>query len=214
MQNVDSAFHDTQSFVNRFSGSNHSLFLNINIQSLNSKHDKLKNFVLSLTNKNIQIDLIALQETWAIKHPQLLDIPGFQPLVFTNRNKGRGGGIGFYIRNGINFTINKELSTFVDKTFESLTLDISLTNNNSLKHLSVTNIYRSPSLINSLPTNEQMENFHDKFDDLLTKLSNKNTDAYLFLDSNINPLISPTLLTLASLSPTLGLLEFKTRLPH
>ena len=55
-----------------------------------------------------------------------------------------------------------------------------------MKHLSVTNIYRSPSLINGLPTNEQMENFHDNFDDLLSKLSNRNTDAYLFLDSNIN----------------------------
>ena len=80
------------------------------IQSLQSKHEKLKNFILTLANKNVQIDLIALQETWTIKHPQLLDIPGFQPLIFTNRKKGRGGGAGFYIRTGINYTINNELS--------------------------------------------------------------------------------------------------------
>ena len=39
-----------------------------------------------MTNNNIQIDLIALQETWSIKHPQLLDIPGFQQLVYKNRS--------------------------------------------------------------------------------------------------------------------------------
>ena len=89
---VDSAFHDTNSIIKKFSGSSRPLFLNINIQSLNSKYEKLKNFVLSLTNKNIQIDLISLQETWTIKHPQLLVIPGFQPLIFTNRMRGRGGG--------------------------------------------------------------------------------------------------------------------------
>ena len=89
---IDSTFVDTQSFINKFKNSHHPLFLNINIQSLNSKYEKLKNFILTLSNNNIQIDLIAMQETWFIKHPQLLDIPGFQPLIFTNRKRGRGGG--------------------------------------------------------------------------------------------------------------------------
>ena len=67
---VDSAFHDTNSIISKFSNSNRPLFLNINIQSLQSKHEKLKNFILTLVNKNVQVDLIALQETWTIKHPQ------------------------------------------------------------------------------------------------------------------------------------------------
>ena len=94
---VDSLFHDMPSIISKFSNTCRPLFLNINIQSLNSKYEKLKNFILTLTNKNVSIDLISLQETWSIKHPRLLDIPGFQPLIFTNRNRGRGDGIGFYI---------------------------------------------------------------------------------------------------------------------
>ena len=180
---VDSAFHDTNSIIRKFSSHNSPLFLNINIQSLQSKHEKLKNLILTLVNKNVQIDLIALQETWTIKHPQLLDIPGFQPLIFTNRKRGRGGGVGFYIRSGINYTINNELSVFIDKTFESLTLDISYSNN---RQCSISNIYRSPTLLEGLPSNEQMDNFHAKFDELLSKLSNRKLDAYVFLDSNIN----------------------------
>ena len=170
----------------KFANSTRPLFLNINIQSLNSKHEKLKNFILSLTNKNIQIDLISLQETWAIKQPQLLDIPGFQPLIFTNRKRGRGGGVGFYLRNGISYKVNKENSVFIDKIFESLSLDISFTSNSSLKQLSVTNIYRSPTALDNQPATEQMVTFHEKFDDLLTNLNNLNIDAYVFLDSNIN----------------------------
>ena len=87
---VDSLFHDMPSIISKFSNTCRPLFLNINIQSLNSKYEKLKNVILTLTNKNVSIDLISLQETWSIKHPRLLDIPGFQPLIFTNRNRGRG----------------------------------------------------------------------------------------------------------------------------
>ena len=36
-----------------------------------SKHDKLKDYIVRLLNCDIQIDLIALQETWTIKHPTL-----------------------------------------------------------------------------------------------------------------------------------------------
>ena len=92
---IDSQFYDTDSFITKFSNHNKPIFLNINIQSLNSKYEKLKNFVLTLTNANINIDVIAIQETWLVKYPHLLLIPGFQPLTYINRNRGRGGGVGF-----------------------------------------------------------------------------------------------------------------------
>ena len=47
-----------------------------------SKHDKLKDYIVRLLNCDIQIDLIALQETWTIKHPNLVSIPGFQKIVY------------------------------------------------------------------------------------------------------------------------------------
>ena len=183
---IDSSFYDPHSFISKFSGSAKPLFLNINIQSLNSKFEKLKNFVLSLINGNVHVDIIALQETWCIKHPDLLDIPGFQPLIFRNRKRGRGGGIGYYIRNGISYSVNVDLSPFVDKIFESLSLDISYTYGDNQKQFTVSNIYRSPSPTNGLTANEQFDDFHSKFDDLLSKLSNKKVDVYVFLDSNIN----------------------------
>ena len=69
--NIDSIFYDMDSFIKKFSNSKSPLFMNLNVQSLNSKHEKLKNFVLALSNKGIVIDIIAIQETWSIKYPEL-----------------------------------------------------------------------------------------------------------------------------------------------
>ena len=68
----------------------------------------------------------------------------------------------------------------------SLSLDISYTYGDNQKQFTVSNIYRSPSPTNGLTANEQFDDFHSKFDDLLSKLSNKKVDVYVFLDSNIN----------------------------
>ena len=82
-----------------------------------SKHDKLKDYIVRLLNLDIQIDLIALQETWTIKHPNLVSIPGFQKIVYKNRKNGRGGGVGFYIRDGLHYSIIETQAGFHDKLF-------------------------------------------------------------------------------------------------
>ena len=92
---MDSFFYDSESFLNKFRNSDKPIFLNLNVQSLMSKHEKLKDFIVRLTNNGLQIDVIALQETWNVKDTNLVAIPGFQKLVFCNRKTGRGGGVGF-----------------------------------------------------------------------------------------------------------------------
>ena len=176
---IDSAFYSQSDLITKFKTSDKSLFLNLNVQSLNSKFEKLKSFILNLTNNGLVIDIIAMQETWTIRYPNLLSIPGFQPLIYTNRNKGRGGGVGFYIRTGLNYKIVTDLSPFHDKTLETMTLDISYTSDNHTKHFLVTSLYRSPSC-------QDMDRFSDKLDNLLSDLSNRNLDSYIFTDSNLN----------------------------
>ena len=136
------------------------------------------------------IDIIALQETWLIKYPHLLLIPGFQPLIYINRKKGRGGGVGFFVKNGLSAQIADNMTYNIDKIFEALTLDISYTNTQIRRHYIVSNIYRSPTAILGLTNSQQHDQFLDKFDTLLTDLNNCNKDAYVFLDSNINLLNS------------------------
>ena len=183
---MDSLFYDSESFCKRFRNSDKPVFLNLNVQSLTSKHEKLKDFIVRLTNKGVQIDLIALQETWNIKYANLIPIPGFQKLVFKNRLTGRGGGVGFYIREGIHYKIIENVAGWQDKLFESISLKLTYTSNKGTKNFLVSSCYRSPTSVNGYTLNQQYEIFINKLDILLNELSAANIDSYVFLDSNIN----------------------------
>ena len=95
---IDSKFHDLDSFIINPSIVTAPVFLSINVQSLNSKHANLNEFILELLSKGINIEIIALQEIWNIDNLQSLSIEGFHPLIFKQRVGMRGGGVGFYIK--------------------------------------------------------------------------------------------------------------------
>jgi hypothetical protein len=91
---VQSKFYDLDSFNTSFVDSKQPILLSINIQSLNAKFEGLKAILNLINSKNVQVDVIALQETWHIKYSNLLSIPGYHNLFFKNRVRGRGGGGG------------------------------------------------------------------------------------------------------------------------
>jgi hypothetical protein len=53
---------------------------------------------------------------------------------------GRGGGVGFYVRDDVSFKTIEDLSVFIPKIFESLTIELII----NKKKLSVTSVYRPP----------------------------------------------------------------------
>ncbi len=60
--NIDSKFHDPDSFSSFYRNTTSPIFLNLNVQSLPSKYENIKQTLLSFTNKNIHIPVIAVQE--------------------------------------------------------------------------------------------------------------------------------------------------------
>jgi hypothetical protein len=90
--NTISKFYAIKTFSNNFGTVKQPLILSLNVQSVNAKHDKLKEFILMLEKENVIIDGIALQETWNIKYPKLVSLPGYQNVCFKNREQGRRGG--------------------------------------------------------------------------------------------------------------------------
>jgi hypothetical protein len=82
----DSKYYDNDSFITTFSNSTGSIFLSLNTCSLMSKFSSSSNLLLNLTNKNLNIEVLALQETWAIPHPDLLTVPGFKLITKTRTN--------------------------------------------------------------------------------------------------------------------------------
>ena len=170
---IKSLYYDISSLEANFSNSSNLILASLNIQSLMSKHSDLKNFLLETSAKNIPIDILALQETWSIHHPHLVNIPGFNFI----HHQRRGGGIGFYIREKLTFELVNEYSFFIPKIFECLSIAITINNKRTI----FSSIYRSPS-----SNAADMQIFLSHLDNLLFNLSSSNLAAYICLDSNIN----------------------------
>jgi hypothetical protein len=179
--NVDSLYYDQPAFINKYKNHTQPLFISLNTQSLYSKHANLKSLLLDLRNSCVKIDILALQETWNIPYTELVQIPDY---TFTHkqRTSSRGGGVGFYIRNDISYKIVSELSHFTANIFESLTIEAKVSNKTYL----LTSIYRSPNPPRNITAQEQMLQFNNHLDTLLTAISRRKLNAYIFLDSNIN----------------------------
>ncbi len=105
---------------------NDPIFLSINVQSLNSKFEKLRDFLNNLSELNLNIAAVALQELWQLPHPDLFKINNFE-LITKLRPKGRGGGVGFYVREDLLPKIIYNLSYFIEGVFECISIEISIT---------------------------------------------------------------------------------------
>ncbi len=100
--NLSSKFYDLDTLSSLCSKEKSAIYLSINIQSLMSKHEQLSMELNDLKQKNVNVDVIAIQETWDLRYPELVPLDGFNPIIFKKRRDMRGGGVGFYVRTGLN----------------------------------------------------------------------------------------------------------------
>jgi hypothetical protein len=179
---LNSTYSDLDSFSLKFKNSTDPIILSLNVQSLNSKYNGLKEIAVGLQHANIPVYIFILQETWNIKFPDRLQLPGYQNVVFRTREGMRGGGVGIYIRNGLSFKERKDLENYSQKTFENLSLEILYPNHSII----ISNIYRSPNPPSNMTSSEHFDSFLETLDSHLAKISELNKPAYIFTDSNIN----------------------------
>ena len=107
----------------------------LNIQSLRNKVDLLKAFFI-----NCKFDIFSLSETWLngnIEDNEIL-IDGFK-ICRLDRQLKPGGGVLFYIRDGLNF---KEISEFKNNGTEALWIEVNLPHT---KPLLIGTVYRPPN---------------------------------------------------------------------
>ena len=82
--------------------------LNCNIRSIQANFD---NLVQLLNDLNYPFNIISLSETWLRSNEQIsnLDLPGYSFL--SQPTTQRAGGVGLYIRNGIQFSVRHDLTS-------------------------------------------------------------------------------------------------------
>ena len=180
---IDGKFHDINSLLQLKDIHDSPVYISINVQSLNSKFECLCNFMSELSESNINVEILAIQECWKVEYPELLIIPGYHPFIFKQREGMRGGGVGFFIKSYITFEIVPTCSYFESKIFESITLLLSHPSNFKLY---VTSLYRSNGTLPNISQTEQRNRFNHHLDDLLLKLSQKRQKSFIFSDSNID----------------------------
>ena len=118
---------------------------------------------LILLIKEYPYDVITMSETWLKNNPHLLNyvtIPGYSN-IFRNRDYIRGGGVGVYLRDAIDFKRRTDIEN-IEPELEHIWLEIPGRNRHSKSLLGV--MYRS----------ERMQNFQtwiDKTENLFSQLN-------------------------------------------
>jgi len=123
---INCNYFDESTFISKLENCKEFILLSANIQSLSSKFSKPVEFISMLKSKNIILDLIALQEIWNVTDPNLFNIPGYQKIVIKTRLNSRGGGVGFYVKEGIKFRVVENLSIFNEKVLNPFVYRLNL----------------------------------------------------------------------------------------
>lgn len=102
--------------------------------------------------------------------------------VYKARKSGRGGGVAFYIREGLSFKIIEKLSIFEENVFENLVVEITLPKQ---KSTIFSCIYR-PNNHKTLTPNEQINEFLNIFAKHAESLSSLKLPTYILSDTNLD----------------------------
>jgi len=164
--------------------SNKFTTLSLNIQSLSSKFNELSEFINELSNTNSSPDVICLQETWNVLDGSLFPLNDYQQLIFNNRNNSRGGGVGIYVKNHLTVKVLSKYSIFLERSFESLFVEITLASN---KKIVIGSVYCPPKTP-GLTFTKQFEQFSETLYNLLAEIGNVYENVFVYGDFNLNVL--------------------------
>ena len=119
-----------------------------------------------VTNLKCQISTIRFRTS-----PDTFNIANYH-MIHADRKKGRGGGVAMYINFQLKYKIRKDI--YIDG-IENLFIEI---DNKYGKNIIVGTLYRPPS--------NNINNFIDKLDEELDKMSRENKHIYIMGDFNID----------------------------
>ena len=210
--NISCNYMCENEFISTFANNTKPSVLSINVQSLPAKFNDLCEFINSLKVSNCAPDIICLQEIWKLPNDDFFNIEGFHPLVYKSRsNSVQGGGVGIFVSNKLSFSVNDELSIFVDRILESIFVDVSI----NAKKFTIGSLYRPGTTHTNLSANEQFSQFIELFSSISECATSKPYPFYIFGDTNIDCLkynSSPNSTEFIDLLFSHGLLQIVTKL--
>ena len=150
--------------------------LHVNIHSLPSKFEQLKDLIYRLSECGVNVQFILLCETFLVEaNARCYPIPGYN-FIYRNRTSTSRGGVAMYIATDFNYKERPDLSVNVDGEFESIFAEIKVKDGNH--NLIIGEIYRVPG------TNETES--IARFEEVITSISQTNNDVIIGTDQNFD----------------------------
>ena len=134
---ANSSYYTLQQFIDNVHKSKDLSIIHINCRSLNANFADLK---ILLETLDFSFDVIGLTETWLNEsNADVFQLEGYD-FYHKNRVTKHGGGVAFFIKSIINYTIIEQLTVDVEDVFECLTVKLLLKTQTIVSCL-----YRKPS---------------------------------------------------------------------
>ena len=134
---ASSSYYTLQQFIDNVHKSKDLSIIHINCRSLNANFTDLK---ILLETLDFSFDVIGLTETWLNEsNADVFHLEGYD-FCHKNRVAKHGGGVAFFIKSIINYTIIELLTVDVENVFECLTVKLPLKTQTIVSCL-----YRKPS---------------------------------------------------------------------
>lgn len=92
--------------------------LSYNIRSIKKNSKNLECFLNSLSNEKFNFSVISLQELWSFDKIEDVKIRNYQKIIYKGRGLRKGGGVGFFIREGVGFQELGDINIFKEGLFD------------------------------------------------------------------------------------------------
>ena len=167
-------YHCSDSFNDLIKNKQSDLsIIHFNSRSLTKNMDQITDYLKTLNNT---FDILAFSETWLNKNKvssSLINIEGYH-FVHDDRSHKRGGGVGLFISDKLNFTVRNDIKLPNSTEYDSLFVEI----NSTPKNLIIGIAYRPPD--------SPFHPFTDHLSTTIDKINNEHKPAFICGDFNID----------------------------
>jgi hypothetical protein len=176
-----SDYYEPHEFQKKFSNiQSVSSYFHLNCRSLNSNWDGFRNLLCDLHGETFAFDFIGISEVFGNTNDGRTHLHGYHDFLTRTRGDKRGGGVGLFVKDNINYKIREDLSIFIPHIFESIFIETQYeTKGKSNEIIGV--IYRP----NTQPRAD-LDVFTSTLFDLLEIINHKHIKCKLLGDFNIN----------------------------
>jgi len=158
---------------------NNYSYFHLNCRSLSHNWETFDELISELHDETFTFDVIGISEIFNCERDDRLYIPGFQKLLMRCRPDSIRGGIGLFIKEGIDYRVRDDLSVFIPHVYESLFIEIP-SKSHKPNHI-VGVVYRP-----NTPPRANMDIFTNTFHVTMNIINTENKTSVIMGDLNID----------------------------